>query len=396
MRYEDYLKPKRILMTADTVGGVWTFALELARALAQDEIEIALATMGPPLKKNQREEANGISNLQVYEGQYKLEWMDDPWDDVADSGIWLLHLEEQLCPDIVHLNGYAHGSMPWRSPTLVVGHSCVLSWWDAVHKEQAPSSWDRYYLEIARGLAAADVVVAPSKEMFWELNKNYGPIHCGRVIYNGRDPNRFRPSDKKDEIIFTAGRLNDYAKNMRLVNAIAERLPWPIYAAGILSESPPQGCAESNKSVCTLGYLPEPKLAEWYGRSSIFVLPAKYEPFGLCILEAALSECALILGDIPTLREIWQDAAIYVKPDDPDDLEEKIMSLIARPELRQEMGALARKHASLYTPRNMADGYMAVYQELAEGWHTSGNLFKPQTAAMYNVFKENMSPNDQL
>lgn len=38
--------PQRILMTADTVGGVWTYALELAQALDSRGIQIALATMG--------------------------------------------------------------------------------------------------------------------------------------------------------------------------------------------------------------------------------------------------------------------------------------------------------------------------------------------------------------
>ena len=32
--------------------------------------------------------------------------------------------------------------------------------------------------------------------------------------------------------------------------------------------------------------------------ASIYALPARYEPFGLSILEAALSGCALVLGDI--------------------------------------------------------------------------------------------------
>ena len=40
-------------------------------------------------------------------------------------------------------------------------------------------------------------------------------------------------------------------------------------------------------------------------RASIYALPARYEPFGLSILEAALSGAALVLGDIPSLREVW-------------------------------------------------------------------------------------------
>ncbi len=376
MEYSDYLKPKRVLMTADTVGGVWSYALELTRALARDGLEVALATMGAPLAPHQREEVRRIPGLQVYESRYKLEWMDDPWEDVAESGVWLLRLEESVRPDVVHLNGYAHGALPWRSPTLVVGHSCVLSWWEAVHGDQAPAAWDRYYREIARGLAAADIVVAPSMAIFWELNKNYGPIHCGRVIYNGRDPGRFRPADKEN-FILTAGRLWDPAKNLELIHRVADRLPWPVYAAGALSDRPDRSPCNT---IRMLGVLSEAELANWYSRSPLFVLPAKYEPFGLCSLEAALSGCALILGDIPSLREIWKEAAVYIRPDDPDGLEEAVVTLIENPVRREELSALARERSALYTPRSMAEGYKAVYRELTEGWHTATSLFQPQKA----------------
>ena len=40
--------------------------------------------------------------------------MDDPWRDVAESGHWLLDLEEQYAPDVVHLNRYGHGALPWQ------------------------------------------------------------------------------------------------------------------------------------------------------------------------------------------------------------------------------------------------------------------------------------------
>ncbi|HYO60185.1 MAG TPA: glycosyltransferase family 1 protein, partial [Archangium sp.] len=40
-------------MTADTVGGVWTYALELCRALAGDGVQVELATLGAPLSPAQ-------------------------------------------------------------------------------------------------------------------------------------------------------------------------------------------------------------------------------------------------------------------------------------------------------------------------------------------------------
>ena len=108
--------PKRILMTADTVGGVWTYALELAKALEKYGTEVLLATMGAPVTRGQRREAAQLANVRIFKSAYKLEWMDDPWLDVAASGDWLLELEQRFHPDLVHLNGYAHAILPWRAP----------------------------------------------------------------------------------------------------------------------------------------------------------------------------------------------------------------------------------------------------------------------------------------
>src|SRR3954465_11281992 len=129
---------KRLLMTADTVCGVWTYALELARALGGQGTEVSLATMVRPLSRSQQLESAAIENLSVYESNFKLEWMDNPWDDVRESGEWLLKLRDRIQPDAVHLNNYAHGGLTWDLPVLMVGHSCVFSWWKAVHGTLPP------------------------------------------------------------------------------------------------------------------------------------------------------------------------------------------------------------------------------------------------------------------
>src|SRR5438477_12810194 len=122
---------RSVLMTADTIGGVWTYALELTRALAASDVRVTLATMGAALTRDQRCEARRLATLDVVESTYRLEWMPEPWGDVAAAGEWLLRLEADVAPDVVHLNGYAHGGLPWRAPRVVVGHSCVCSWWHA-------------------------------------------------------------------------------------------------------------------------------------------------------------------------------------------------------------------------------------------------------------------------
>src|SRR5262249_57908814 len=166
----------------DTIGGVWSYALELAQALSDGGVEVALATMGDAPSPHQRAQARRNCNLQLFESAYKLEWMQNPWTDVQRAGDWLLALENDLNPDVIHLNGYAHGHLPWKAPHLIAGHSCVLSWWRAVKGEDAPPEWDRYRRSVTRGLRMADFVVAPSRAMLNDLNLHYGPLRACAVL----------------------------------------------------------------------------------------------------------------------------------------------------------------------------------------------------------------------
>jgi glycosyltransferase involved in cell wall biosynthesis len=353
--------PRKVLMTADTVGGVWTYAVELARGLAEHGVEVALATLGDPLNELQREKVDRIPRLKVFESTFKLEWMEDPWRDVERSGDWLLRLEDRIGPDLIHLNGYMHGSLPWTAPKLMVGHSCVLSWWRAVKGEAAPEPWNRYAREVAAGLAAADLVVAPSLAMLGALAENYGTLPRTRVILNGRDPKLFKPA-AKEPIIFSAGRLWDEAKNLQALERVAPRLPWPVFVAG--ENHHPDGGEVRPHHTRLLGRLSQRALAAWLGRAAIYCLPARYEPFGLSVLEAALSGCTLVLGDIPSLREIWRHRAVFVPPDDPEALEEALSRLIADPDRRASLAAGSRARALQLTSERMVEAYLAAYGEV--------------------------------
>lgn len=348
-------------MTSDSAGGVWTYTAELARALGEYGIEVSLAVMGGPLSERQKKDIKGLENIALFEGPYKLEWMDEPWDDVKKAGKWLLKLEDEIKPDIVHLNGYAHGALPWKAPSLVVGHSCVLSWWSAVKKTDAPCAWDRYRDAVSRGLKAADMVAAPTKAMLAELYKFYG-VRQGRVIPNGRRPELFSPGEKEG-FVFTVGRLWDEAKNASALRSIASGIKWPVYFAG--ERIGPSG-ALAVKDVRFLGPLSSEELTRYYSKASIYALPAFYEPFGLSILEAGLSGCALVLGDIPSLRENWDGAALFVRPDDTSGLKQAVSSIISSPSLAGIMGSVARQRAFEFGPARMALGYLAAYGELME------------------------------
>jgi glycogen synthase len=363
---------KKILMTADTVSGLWTYALELCHALSAKDIQVALATMGQPLSVAQQQEARVLQNVKVFESGFRLEWMDEPWEETARAGEWLMKVRDSFQPDLVHLNGYVHGALDWNLPLLIGGHSCVFSWWQAVHGRLPPARWNRYRAEVTRGLKAAAHVVTPTSTMMDSLNKLYGPFSSIGVIPNGRDPDHFRVG-KKLPIILSAGRLWDPAKNVDALVGIADRLPWPLYLAGESrfegrNSNVPSKNGTPTRSPTYLGHLPFKELADRMAQASIFVMPARYEPFGFTVLEAAFSGCALVLGDIPSLRENWEGAAIFVNAGNRSQIQEVLEELIRDSRHLLDLAHRARERAEQFTAHRMAAGYMQTYEALCNSF----------------------------
>ncbi|CAG0928208.1 hypothetical protein PLCT1_00661 [Planctomycetaceae bacterium] len=363
------MKPEKVLMSADTAGGVWTYSIELAAALAKKGVSVALATMGAPLSNEQLSDVKRVPGLECFESGFRLEWMDDPWENVRLAGQWLLRLERYVKPEMIHLNGYSHGSLPFKAPVVVVGHSCVLSWWEAVRGGRAPAVWHRYWREVSRGLACAGAVAAPTEAMLSSLRRFYDFKTPSFVIPNGRDASFFMAGEKEN-FIFTAGRLWDEAKNTAALQDVASSLPWPVYAAGQSRHS--SGSLKENGRLKMLGALSARELATWLSKAAIFSSPALYEPFGLTALEAGLSGCALVLGDIPSLRETWDGAALFVDPKDRAALKEALLALINDKAMRSALSWKAMERALAYTPGRLSEGYLELYRAALSGRETAG------------------------
>jgi glycogen synthase len=310
-------------MTADTAGGVWTYTRELAAAL---EAEVVVAAMGPAPPPEP-----------VEWRPFALEWMPDPWADVDRAGEWLLELQDAVEPDVVHLNQFVFGALPWRSPALCVAHSDVLSWFEAVRREPAPPEWNRYRDAVTAGLRGVSVVVSPTRAQLASLRRHYVFATECLVIPNGRSPIERQP---KEPLVAAAGRAWDEAKNLAALERV--ELPWPVEIA------------DGTRSVTEVEAL--------LARASIFAEPARYDPFGLAALEAGLAGCALVLADIPSLREVWGDAGVFVDPD--EGLEDGLKALIEDAPLRHHYARLAGQRAREYSPQRMAAAYLALYERL--------------------------------
>ena len=361
----------RILMTADAVGGVWTYAVTLIRSLGEFGVDVTLAVLGPSPSRPQRDELLALRNVEWAHWPGPLEWMEGGPDALPSASEWLLSLSARRMPDVLHLNGYGPAAWHFSCPVLVVAHSCVCSWWRAVKGEQAPRPFDRYRELVAQGLAAADLVVAPTRAMLSAVATEYDCHASTQVIPNGCDLDAPTPA-AKEPLVFSAARFDDEATNLAMLERASSAMVWPIVVAGSDSgddrvHARPRLDPDLAPSVTRLGTIERPAVAAWLARASIYAAPALYEPFGLSILEAARLRCALVLGDIPSLREVWGVAATYVDPRDPEALAHTVNTLARHDRYRQRMANAASRRAARYSARACALSYYRAYRALATG-----------------------------
>jgi len=359
-----------VLMTADAVGGIWHYALALCAALP--EIRFVLAVMGPMPSAAQRDAAGRLDNLVLEEYGHRLEWMQGAAGNLEASRHWLTLLARRYRADLLHVNGYAHARNETGLPTLAVAHSDVLSWWHHVHREAAPAEWGPYRREVMAGLRAADRVVAPTAAVLDDLARHYGfGPGSGTVIPNGINIAFYAPRPKRAAIM-AAGRLWDEAKNLALLDEAAADLDWPVEIAGEANH--PEGGQARLRAARALGVLTPTELAERLGATAIYAAPARYEPFGLSILEAAASGCALVLGDIPSLRENWEGAALFAPPNDVGAWRTTLSCLIACDSRREALGTTARRRALVFSREHMATRYAELYCELVSSRMSRGKV----------------------
>jgi glycosyltransferase involved in cell wall biosynthesis len=353
---------RRILITADAVGGVWTYAVDLAAGLRRYGIDTVLAVLGPQPSRQAIARARSVAT--VVSTQLPLDWTAQHPAEIEEASREVSRLATEASADLVHLNSpalAAYGRFP--APIVALAHSCVATWWDAVRAGPMPQDFAWRTDLVGRGYHNASAVVAPSRTFAEATAKRYG-LAAVCAVHNGRAAPDSRENAPSTAPLFvlTAGRLWDEGKNVAALDAIADRVSVPIRAAGPLVG--PQGARFEPRQLQALGLLSEGALRGLYARQPIFASPALYEPFGLAVLEAAQAMCPLILSDIPTFRELWDGAATFVPVRNETELAAAIDRLAADPVHRARMGEAARERALRFTPEQMVAGLLDVYRSV--------------------------------
>jgi glycosyltransferase involved in cell wall biosynthesis len=354
--------PLKILMTADSVGGVWQYSLDLAKGLSDKGVETVLAVMGPSPAPAQFNAAVALKGVTLVDTALPLDWLADNPAAVSFAGEAIARLAERYEVDVIQLNAPALAAeADFPAPVLAVAHSCIATWWEAVKSCPIDAAYQWRADMHGEGLRRAGGVVGPTAAFAEATRRAYGLTAAPLAVYNGRSPLPL-PRVAPHDFAFTAGRLWDKGKNSETLDLAAALLPIPLYAAG--PECGPGGDSIQLEHARPLGYLSDNEIARWLAARPVFASAALYEPFGLAVLEAAAAGCPLVLSDIPTFRELWDGAARFVPARDHRCFAAEISKIAGDDALRAALGRAAKERAARYTVEAMAAGMLPIYREL--------------------------------
>jgi len=350
---------RRLLLTTDAVGGVWTYSLDLARQLAAEaDMVVLLAVLGPAPNAEQLDAAAAVPGLQLIETGLPLDWTADRADEVRAAAQALAGLAQASEVDLVQLHAPGLATADYPVPVVSVVHSCVATWWAAVKSGPLPSdlAWRRDLA--AEGLRRSDLLIAPSHAFAAAVQQAYGLKRPPCAVHNGRQPLPTTSVGEPGRSVLTTGRLWDEGKNVAAFDFAAALSDLPFRAAG--ATHGPNGAAIVLRHAEALGHVDEPSLAALLAERPVFISAARYEPFGLSVLEAAQAGCPLVLSDIPTFRELWDGAALFAET--PEAIATAV-SRLAEGEAAT-FGELARSRAARFMPQATASAMLTHYDSL--------------------------------
>jgi glycosyltransferase involved in cell wall biosynthesis len=276
--------------------------------------------------------------------------------------------------DVVHAPSVAVPPK-WGAPLIVTAHDAA----PLIFPETYPRRGRRFH---EQGLAAAaeraDLVITVSRAAADELVSHTAvPRERIRVVPNGVDleiatdeevGDARHQFDLGDEpYVLWVGSLEPRKNVGLLVEAFAHwaahtDLPHLLVLAG------PAGWMEDEASVLaparrlgdrvrTIGRVGDPALSALYRGADLFAFPSRHEGFGIPVLEAMAQETPVLCSDIPALREVAGDAAVYAD----GDLAESIRTALAE---RDRLVAAGLERARRFTWEETARRTVAVYREV--------------------------------
>jgi glycosyltransferase involved in cell wall biosynthesis len=245
-----------------------------------------------------------------------------------------------------------------------------------------PDAYARSYLALHRRLGAASArqalqVVTVSDFSKRELVELLGLEPARVTVVRGGVSARFSPGVDPERVRAKLGLADRYVltigtaderKNVAALGPAAARLSQAGVEIVQAGDARPQFSTPAVvPGVRSVGYVSEQDLPGLYRGASAFVLPSRYEGFGLPCVEAMASGVPVVAADRGALPETCGDAALLVDPDDRQAVATALERVLEDGALRDGLRERGLRRAAQFSWDRAAAELHELLSELAHG-----------------------------
>ena len=274
---------------------------------------------------------------------------------------FLVTIHDLLWHDVV---GYQVTTLnPLIYSAKYLGYRIVVR--NAINKSQrifTPSNWVKQQLLQRFKIANNKVIVAPEgvDKSFTQTKLKLLPtkldlqINQPFIVYTGS--------------LYPHKNVATLLKALRRVNLHCELSLVLVSARSIFTPSVRKLVSKLGlqDKVVFAGFLPDAQLKQLYQKALALVQPSTSEGFGLTGLEAMATGLPVISSTAACLPEIYEEAALFFKTKDDQDLSDKIIKVVSSSQLRDNLILAGKKQANEYSWKKMAQQTLKVYTEVGK------------------------------
>jgi glycogen synthase len=296
-------------------------------------------------------------------GQSAVRFFQSSWSDAIERGIRAV---QSWRPEVVHL----HTAMLWYvaeaiqrmtgTPIVYHVHSVDRAEYEIGHE---PNPWLAQSHAQDQAIAVSDRLIALTRSEA-ELLVRYYPAMCAkiRIVGNGIEDSdaarqaAFRTRPPGPPLVLYSGRLVERKGIRELLAAIPPVLdklpdtrfvlaggPPPLTGDQVAAQWLTPDHARYRDRIHFTGWLSPDDVYRWYGTADILVVPSRYEPFGMVVLEGMLHGLPIIAGGIGGPADIVEHGTtgLLFPPRDVEALAAALRRLVGNAEERRRMGITA-------------------------------------------------------
>ena len=321
------------------------------------------------------------------------------WSTAIERGLRAIQIWR---PDVVHL----HTAMLWyvaqaiqdltNTPIVYHVHSVDRAEYEIGHE---PNPWLAHNHAQDQAVAASDRLIALTQSEANLLAQYYPAVRTKiRVVGNGIDDSMaaraaaFRPRQPGSPLVLYSGRLVERKGIRELLDAIPQVLDTTPDACFVLAGGPPPLTGDEvaaqwlrpqheayRDRIHFTGWLSPRDVYRWYSAADILVVPSRYEPFGMVVLEGMLHGLPVIAAEVGGPADILQHGrtGLLFPPRNVTALAAVLRQLVENSEDRHRMGyAAAREVRHRWLWERLVPDMLDVYREFQPGFPRSSSLWE--------------------